>query len=334
MRRTFRLVHEIANFVRVATITVGLGLIGSSSALAQDYPSRPVRFIVPFAPGGVVDTVGRAVADRLASQLGQPVVVENRAGASGNLGTEAVAKSAPDGYTLLAAFDGTMVINPHVYARPGFDPLRDFAFVSKIGNSTQILVANPSVPAATLTELIAKARTLPSLAYGTSGTASPGHVSGEMLRQQARLDLVHVPYKGGGQAISDVVGGQIPLVFTAVATAQPFIRSGKLKGLAVTTSRRATQLPDVQTFVEAGLNDFVVDTWIGVAAPAKTPPAIVDRLHRAVVASLAQPELRERLLGLGVEPVGEGPEKFEAQIRNDFARWGKVIKSADIRLEQ
>lgn len=300
---------------------------------AQDYPGKPVRLVVPFAPGGVADTLGRGLADRLAGRLGQPVVVENRAGASGNLGTEYVAKSAPDGYTLLVAFDGTMTINPHVYSKLGFDSIRDFAAVTKLGNSTQILVAHPSLAANSLAELIGKAKTLRGLSYGTSGTASPGHVSGEMLRQMTELDLTHVPYKGGGQAISDVVGGQIPMVFTAVATALQYIKAGRLKGLGVTAARRSSQLPEVPTFLDAGLADFVVDTWIGVVAPAKTPGPVVERLHRDIAALLAMPEVRERYAALGVEPVGNTPEQFAAQIRADYARWEKVVKHAGIRLD-
>jgi len=248
-----------------ALITLLLGLIGPQ-AMAQEYPARPIRLIVPFGPGGVLDIVGRAYAQALERRVGQSVVVENRPGASGNIGTALVASSPADGYTLLFAFDGTMAINPHVYAKPGFDPIADFIAISKVGNSTQMLVAAPSLPASSLSELISKKGALKGLSYGTSGTASPGHVSGEMLRMASGLELIHVPYKGGAAAVNDVMAGQIPLAFTAVATAKPLIESGKLKGLAVTTGARSSLLPGVQTFVEAGLADFVVDTWLGVMA--------------------------------------------------------------------
>ncbi len=323
--------------IELQTVRAGMAILLMAAVLpwaaAQDGANKPMKLVVPFAPGGVADTLGRGLAERLATRLGQPVVVENRAGASGNLGTEFVAKSAPDGSTLLIAFDGTMVINPHVYAKLGFDPVRDFAPITKLGNSTQILVAHPSLAANSLAELIARAKTLRGLSYGTSGTASPGHVSGEMLRQMTELDLTHIAYKGGGQALTDVIGGQIPMIFTAVATALPHIRSGRLKGLGVTAARRSSQLPEVPTFIDAGLPDFVVDTWIGVVAPAKTPALVVERLHREISAILALPEVRERYAGLGVEPVGNTPEQFAAQIRGDFARWEKVIKQAGIRLE-
>lgn len=314
-----------------ALITLLLGLIGPQ-AMAQDYPARPIRLIVPFGPGGVLDIVGRAYAQALERRVGQSVVVENRPGASGNIGTALVATSPADGYTLLFAFDGTMAINPHVYAKPGFDPVADFVAISKVGNSTQMLVASPSLPAASLSELISKKGTLKSLSYGTSGTASPGHVSGEMLRMASGLELIHVPYKGGAAAVNDVMAGQIPLAFTAVATAKPLIESGKLKGLAVTTGARSSLLPGIQTFVEAGLADFVVDTWLGVMAPARTPAAIIDRLSRESMAIVADPDMRTRLIGLGVEPSGSDSASFARQLSADLARWAKVVRDAGINV--
>jgi len=317
----------------VSAIVFPVLLFASAGANAQDFPNRPLKLIVPFGPGGVADTVARAYAERLGSRLGQTVLVENRPGASGNIGVEFVAKSAPDGYTMLLAFDGTMVINPHVYPKIGFDTVRDFAPISKLGNSTQILVAHPSFPANSLSEMISKLKTMKGINYGTSGTASPGHVSGEMLKQMTGLDLVHIPYKGGAQAVTDVLGGQIPLTFTAVATALPLINSGKLKGLAVTTGERSTQLPNVATFLEAGLKDFVVDTWIGIMVPAATPRPIIDRLYRETAAVMGTAEVRQRFTGLGVVPVGSTPEQFGTQVRADLARWEKVIKEAKITLQ-
>jgi tripartite-type tricarboxylate transporter receptor subunit TctC len=314
-----------------ALITLLLGLIGPQ-AIAQEYPARPIRLIVPFGPGGVLDIVGRAYAQALERRVGQSVVVENRPGASGNIGTALVATSPADGYTLLFAFDGTMAINPHVYAKPGFDPITDFVAISKVGNSTQMLVAAPSLAASSLSELISKKGTLKGLSYGTSGTASPGHVSGEMLRMASGLELIHVPYKGGAAAVNDVMAGQIPLAFTAVATAKPLIESGKLKGLAVTTGARSSLLPSIQTFVEAGLADFVVDTWLGVMAPARTPAAIIERLSRESMAIVADPEMRTRLIGLGVEPSGSDSASFARQLSADLARWAKVVRDAGINV--
>jgi len=299
-------------------------------ACGQGYPAKAVRVIVPFSPGGVADSSTRVVAERLGARLGQPIVVENRPGASGNLGTAAVAAAAPDGYTLLLGFDGTMVINPHVYASLPWDTLRDFAPVTKLGDATLILVAHPSVPAKNIAELIALKK---PFSYGSAGTGSTPHLAGELLAQRTGLALTHVPYKGGGQAMGDVVGGQIPLVFTAVATAQQFVKSGRLKGLGVPAAKRSPSLPEVPTFVESGLEGFVVDSWTGILAPAKTPGEVVGRLQKEIAAVLAEPDVRSRYATLGIEPVGNTPAQFAEQIRADLARWEKVVRQANIRIE-
>lgn len=302
------------------------------AASAQPFPAKPLRIIVPFSPGGVADSSARVISEKLGARLGQSVVVENRPGASGNIGTQQVAASAADGYTLLLGFDGTMVVNPHVYAKLPFDTLRDFAPVTKLGDATLILVAHPSVPAKDLREFLAIAKTQ-NFSYGSAGTGSTPHLAGELLAQRTGIALTHVPYKGGGQAMGDVVGGQIPLVFTAIATAQQFVRSGKLKGLGVSSARRSGSLPDVPTFVESGLEGFVVDSWVGILAPAKTPPPVVARLQKEIAAVLAEPETRERYATLGIEPVANAPEQFAEQIRADLARWEKVVRQAGIRIE-
>jgi tripartite-type tricarboxylate transporter receptor subunit TctC len=316
-------------------ITVALAVaLAVSPAFGQEWPAKPIRIVVPFAPGGVTDNSARVVADRLGARLGQQVIVENRAGASGNIGTEAVAKAAPDGYLLLLGFDGTMVINPHVFPKLAWDTLRDFQPVTKLGDATLILVAHPSVPASTLPELIAYSKKQSGgLAYGTSGTGGTPHLAGELLRQRSGANLVHVPYKGGGQAIGDVVGGQIPLVYTAIATAQQYVKSGRLKAIGVSSAKRATALPDVPTFVEGGQAGFVVDSWVGILAPAKTPRPVVDRLQKEIAAVLAEPEVRSRYEVLGIEPVGNTPEQFTAQIKADLARWEPVVKQAGIKVE-
>ena len=313
--------------IKLATLVLAVAAV---TAFAQGYPAKPVRVVVPFSPGGVADTSARVVADRLGSRLGQPVVVENRPGASGNLGTAAVAAAAPDGYTLLLGFDGTMVINPHVYASLPWDTLRDFAPVTKLGDATLILVAHPSVPAENIKELVALKK---PFSYGSAGTGSTPHLAGELLAQRTGLALTHVPYKGGGQAMGDVVGGQIPLVFTAVATAQQFVKSGRLKGLGVPAAKRSGSLPEVPTFVESGLEGFVVDSWTGILAPAKTPGEIVSRLQREIAAVLGEPDVRGRYATLGIEPVGNRPAEFAEQIRADLARWEKVVRQANIRIE-
>ena len=313
---------------------LALFCLAASLAQAQDYPTRAIRLIVPFSPGGVADTSARVVADRLGARLGQQVLVENRAGASGNIGTQMVAQSAPDGHTLVLGFDGTMVINPWVFPSIPFDSVKDFAPVTKLGDATLIMVAHPSVPAKDMRELIALAKAKPgSLSFGTSGTGGTPHLAGELLNQRAGIALTHIPYKGGGQAVGDVVGGQIPLVYTAIASAQQYVKSGRLKALGVSGAKRSSSLPDVPTFIESGLDGFVVDSWVGIFAPAKTPRAIVDRLQRELAAILALPEVRERYAVLGIEPVGNTPEQFGEQVRADLAKWEKVVKQANIKTE-
>ncbi len=314
------------------TLLLLLAGVFSVAAVAQPFPSKPLRIIVPFSPGGVADSSARVISEKLGARLGQSVVVENRPGASGNIGTQQVAAAAPDGYTLLLGFDGTMVVNPHVYARLPFDTLRDFAPVTKLGDATLILVAHPSVPAKDLREFLTIAKRQ-NFSYGSAGTGSTPHLAGELLAQRTGIGLTHVPYKGGGQAMGDVVGGQIPLVFTAIATAQQFVRSGKLKGLGVSSARRSGSLPEVPTFIESGLDGFVVDSWVGILAPAKTPQSVVARLHKEIAAVLAEPETRERYATLGIEPAANSPEQFSQQIRADLARWEKVVKQAGIRIE-
>ena len=311
-----------------------LCLLFSLGASAQEWPNRTVRIVVPFSPGGIADTSARAIAEKLGARLGQSVLIENKPGAAGNIGTEQVARSAPDGYTLLLGYDGTIVVNPHVYAKIGFDVLRDFAPVTKLGDAGVIVVAHPSVPANNLREFIALARTKPgTFSYGSAGTGSSAHLACELLSQRTGTNLVHVPYKGGGQAIADAIGGQIPLACTAVAGANQFMRQGRLKGLGLSSAKRAAGAPEVPTFIESGLPGFVVDSWVGILAPAGTPRSIVDKLYAEITALLQTPEVRERYAVLGIEPVGNAPGEFAAQIRADLDRWGPVVKQANIRIE-
>lgn len=305
---------------------------GALTAQAQEYPSKPIRIVVPFAPGGVADNSARVVAEPLGQRLGQPVVVENRPGASGNIGTQQVAQSAADGYTLLLGFDGTMVINPHVFPSIPFDTLKDFAPVTKLGDATLLLVAHPSLPAKTLQEMIQLAKTKP-LAYGTSGTGGTPHLAGELLKQRTGAQLEHIPYKGGGPAVADVVGGQIPLVFTAIASAQQYVRTNRLVALGVPGAKRSGALPEVPTFQESGLAGFDVSSWTGIFAPAATPRAAVERLQKELAAVLQSAFVKERYAVLGIEPVGNSPEAFGVQVREDLARWEKVVKAANVRVE-
>lgn len=318
----------------LACALASLAWILAGSVQAQTYPDRPVRIVMPFAPGGLTDNVVRVMSARLAERLGQQVVIDSRPGANGNIGTHLVAQSAPDGYTLLAGFQGTLVINPFVYSKLPFDAMADFAPITILGDGTLMLVAHPSVAANNIRELIALAKSKPgSLSFASTGTGSTSHLTGELLKQRAGIDMVHIPYKGGGQAVGDAIGGQVPLLFTSVSTVAQHVKAGKLKALGVSAARRSTALPDVPTFIENGLPDFVASSWIGLLAPAKTPRAIVDRLHRDTVAALQTPEVRERYALLGIDPVGNTPEQFREQIRADLARWEKVVRQAKIQLE-
>lgn len=309
-------------------------LVAAPFALhAQDaYPNKPIRLVVPFTPGGVTDSSGRLIADFLGRRLGQQVVVDNKPGASGNIGTAQVVAAAPDGYTLLLAFDGTMVINPHVFAKVPFDTLKDFAPVGRIGSATLILVAHPDVPAKTLQDVIALSKSKP-LSYGTSGIGGTPHIAGEMLAQRTGAKLEHVPYKGGGQAMTDVMGGSIPLVYTAVAGAQGHVKSGKLKAIAVSGARRSSSLPEVPTFIESGVADFAVDSWVGLLAPAATPPAVLARLNTELNAVLNDSVVKERLAVLGIEPTPGTPEQFRQQMQKDLAAYGPIVKAANIKMD-
>ena len=315
-------------------LSFALPIFGLPAAQAQTWPAKPVRIVVPFSPGGFADSSVRSIADRLGARLGQSVVVDNRPGAAGNIGAEQVAKSPPDGYTLLLAYDGTVVVNPHVYAKLGFDTLRDFAPVTKLGDGAIIIVAHPSLPANNLRELIALAKAKPgTLNFGSAGTGSTAHLACEMLNQRAGIDLIHVPYKGGGQAMADVVGGQIPLVCTAIATAQQFLKAGKLKGIGISTEKRDPAMPEVPTFAESGLPGFVVTSWMGILAPANTPRAVIERLQTEIAAVLQLPDVRARYAVLGIDPVGNKPDEYAAQIRADLEGWGPVVKKANVRIE-
>jgi len=302
---------------------------------AQDqWPSKPIRLIVPFTPGGVTDTSGRLIAENLGKRLGQQVVVDNKPGASGNIGT-ALAKAAPaDGYTLVLGFDGTMVINPHVFSKLPFDTVKDFTPVGKIGDATLILVANPDVPVKGLADVIALSKSRPGgLSFSTSGTGGTPHIAGELLKLRTGANLTHVPYKGGGQAMTDVLGGTIPLVYTAVAGAHGHVKSGKLKALAVSSAQRTSALPDVPTFVESGVPDFVVNSWVGLLAPAGTSAAVVTRLNTELNAVLNDATVREKLRVMGIEPAPGTPEQYRDEIRRDLDRYGAVVKSAGISVE-
>ena len=318
----------------LGTLAVAAALALGTAAQAQSYPAKPIRLVVPFTPGGVTDTSGRLIAEQLSKRLGQQVIVDNKPGASGNIGTQMVSAAEPDGYTLMLGFDGTLVINPHVFPKVGFDTVKDFSPIGKIGDAVLILVAHPGVAAKSLKEVIALSKTQAGgLSYGTSGTGGTPHIAGELLKQRSGANLTHIPYKGGGQALTDVLGGNIPLVYTAIAGAIPHVKSGKLHAVAVSSAKRASSLPDVPTFIESGLSDFEINSWVALLAPAKTPKPIVDKLNAELNAVLNDPEVRERLNGMGISATPGTADKFGEEIKRDLARYGSVVKAANIKAE-
>lgn len=318
---------------RLAGVLALASVVGTS-AWAQSWPAKPIRLVVPFTPGGVTDTSGRLIAEQLTKRLGQQVVVDNKPGASGNIGTQQVANAEPDGYTLLLGFDGTLVINPHVFPKVGFDPVKDLSAIGKIGDATLILVSNPQFKPKTLREVIDASKADPNgLSYGTSGTGGTPHIAGELLRQRTGAKLIHIPYKGGGQAMTDVLGGNIALVYTAVAGAIGHIKTGQLHPVAVSSSRRSASLPDVPTFIESGVPEFDISSWVGLLGPARLPSGIVQRLNTELQAVLNDPQVREKLTVMGISATPGTPQQFGDQIRNDLQRYEAVVKAAGIRLE-
>lgn len=309
-------------------------LLMTAAASAQAYPSKPIKIIVPFAPGGLTDNVIRVFAAKLGERLHQSVVVDNRPGANGNIGTAAAAQSPADGYTLLAGFDGALVINPHIYSKMPFDTVKDFTPITNLGLGGLVLAANPSVPANDVRDLIALLKAKPnSLSFASAGIGSTSHLAAEMLKSRTGIQMEHIAYKGGGSAVSDVVGGHVPLIYTSVSTVQQYIKLGKMKGLGVSSLRRAAALPDVPTFIESGVPDFVVASWIGLLAPANTPRAIIEKLQAESLLALQTKEVQDQYALFGIETIGNTPEQFGAQIRDDLARWGAIVKQAKVRME-
>ena len=308
--------------------------LGPTVAHAQAYPSKPVRLIVTFAAGGGTDLAARAVAPKLAEALGQPVVVENRAGANGAVGAEATAKSPADGYTLMVGAAGTLAVAPHLNAKLPFDPFKDFAPVSLLATSAFVVSVNPLVKAQSIRELVALAKASPgSLTFGSSGTSGAPQLAGELFKSQAGVNLLHVPYKGLGPAITDLLGGQIQVVFADVGLVTAHLKAGRLRGLAITSATRSSMLPDLPTVSESGVPGYAAGTWYGVFAPAGTPGAIVARLSDEVRRALALPEVRAALVVQGVEAAGNSPEQYAVFLREEYAKWGRVIAEAGIRAE-
>ena len=313
----------------VSVIIFFAGLTPMLSFAQANYPNRPIRLIIPFTPGGVTDTSGRFIAEQLSLKLGQQVIADNKPGASGNIGSQMVAAAEPDGYTLLLGYAGTLSINPLLNEKTPFDSVKDFATIGKIGDAILILVANNDFQGKTLADVIAISKRDPNgLSYGTSGSGGTPHIAGELLKQRTGANLVHVPYKGGGQALLDLLGGNIPLVYTAVAGANQYVSSGRIKAIAVSSSKRSPSMPDVPTFIEGGVKDFVIDDWVGLLAPAKTPKPIIAKLNQALNEILNSSEGKARLFVMGITPSPGTPEKFGEQIKVDLVRFSPIVKTA------
>ena len=301
---------------------------------AQSYPNKPVKMIVTFAAGGGADFMGRLIGQKLTETMGQPVIVDNRAGAGGAIGNEAVAKAPPDGYTLLLGAAGPLVISPALYAKMSYDVVKDLAPVTLLAHVPFALCAHPSVPAATVKELIALAKRTPGkLNFGSSGTAGAPHLAGELFKASAGVDLLHVPYKGLAPAITDLIGGQLDLIFADVNLVKPHVEGKRIRGLAVTGATRSAILPQLPTVSEAALPGYQAGTWYGVLAPAGVSREIIAKLHAEIIRILGSAEIKERLATQGAEPAGNTPEQFAAMIRAELDKWAKVVKAANIKLD-
>jgi tripartite-type tricarboxylate transporter receptor subunit TctC len=317
-----------------AAMVCALWFLNCGSAFAQPFPARPVRLIVTYTAGGPADIAARALAQKLAEFWGQQVVVDNRAGAGGIIGTELVAKAAPDGYTLLHGTAAGLIINPLLVKKLPYDTLRDFAPVSMVVIVPQLLVTNPAVPASTLKELIALAKARPgALNYASVGVGSPNHLGMELLKSMAGIDVVHVAYKGATPAMADLMAGQVQLAFNGMASVMPQIGAGKLKAIAIGSARRSPAAPDVPTVAEAGVPGFEYVAWNGNFAPAATPPALVARISADIRRALAAPDVVQRLAGLGSEPAGSTPAEFAAYLKDDYSRWSRVVKVIGLKAE-
>lgn len=314
-------------------LAIGCAVAVPAASLAQAYPTKPIRIFVGYAPGGTTDIIARIIGARLSETMGQPVVVENRAGAGGNIGAELVAKAAPDGHTLMLATAGTMAVNPSIYKSMPVDTVRDFAPVSLIATLPNLMVVNPKVPARTVQEFVAWAKSRPGkVFFASSGNGNTPHMTAELFNQVAGLSMVHVPYKGSGAALTDLIGGTgVQVMFDNMPSAIGHARSGALRAIAVTSAKRVEAEPDIPTVSESGYPDFKVVTWFGLVAPAGTPSAIVDRLHRELAAAVRSPEISKRLVELGAEPTTNSPAEFLELVRSERDSWSKVVKSAKIQ---
>ena len=324
------MILELARMVRVIG---ALLLCAGALAQAQSYPSKPIHLIVPFPPGGGNDTVARAIAQQISPELGQPVVIDNRPGAGGSVGAELAAKAPPDGYTLFLAGVGSHVVNPNLQ-KTAYDPVKDFAPITLIASAPSVLVVNPSVPAKNIAEFTAYARANPGkLNYASNGNGSAAQLAAAMYESMAGVKMVHVPYKGIAPALTDLLGGEVQLLFGTVVALVPHIQSGRLRALAVTGKKRSALIPDVPTLRESGLPEYEAGSWYGIEAPAGTPRPIIEQLNALIVKALRQPDVAKRMATEGAEVIGSTPEEFGAHIKSELERVGRVVKAAGIKIE-
>jgi tripartite-type tricarboxylate transporter receptor subunit TctC len=311
-----------------------MGAMSGVPAMAQTYPSKPIRLVIPFTPGGSTDILGRVVGQSLTEAWGQQVVLDNRAGAGGAIGAEAAARAAPDGYTLFMGHVGTLAVNPALYPKLPYDPIKDFAPITLIAMVTNVLVVHPDVPAKTVQELIALARSKPrQLNYGSGGQGSAAHLAVEYFKLMTKTDIVHIPYKGTVPAVTDLLAGRIALTMTGLPPLLPQIKAGKIRALAVATAKRVPQLPNVPTIAESGVPGFEATQWYGLLAPAGTPREIIDKVHAEIARALTRAEVKKRLETDGADPISMTPAEFAALIKSEIARWGRVIREAAITAE-
>lgn len=319
-------------FLAAAAAALAAGV--AAPVQAQEYPTKPIRLIVPFPPGGTTDIVGRLVADKLGAELGQPIVVENRAGAGGSIGSGAIASAAPDGYTLGIATVSTHGINPAIYTNLSFDAIKDFQPITNLAAVPNVMSAHPSVPAEDMASFIALAKQDPGkITYASAGNGSVSHMMGELFKMASGTDLLHVPYRGVGPALNDTLAGQVNVLFDNLPSSLPHIQAGKLRALAVAAPERVAALPDVPTFAEVGLAEVNDSSWFGLVAPAGIPETVLSKVHKAAVTVLADPVVKERLAQLGAAPVGNSPEEYAKQIADTIARNAAIAKQANIKVD-
>ena len=326
----YRIVSSLRARSMLSSLAVALTVL-CNPAQAQDYPRQPIRVVLPFPPGGPTDLLTRVVSTKMGNALGQSFVIENKPGASGMIGAEAVARAAPDGYTLLSNAS-LHIISPIVQPKMRYDAIKDFAPITQLADVPLVLVVNPASPIKTVADLIAQAKSQQGpLAFGSPGNASSQHLAGESFKLATKLAMQHIPYKGSAPALTDLMGGQIQLMFDSMPSAMPFIKSGKLRAIAVTTAKRSTALPDVPTVAESGLPGFNISTWYGLWAPAGTPKPIVQQLATQAAAALKQPDVHKQYIDMGAEPVGSTPEAFAKYIAQESAKWTEVVRKAQVK---